>query len=586
MSTAVTFVRQLPDDAVGAYCEYNGTEPAPSGWRRIDIRAICHRHQARWSNAFVSWHGRLTAEASRRSKWAWLLDGSRIHVWQEPMRPMLFALGLATYLESNPEQAVVVRGCPPEVATYLREFRGDRVAVRYLGGALSPKRSTWRLLARVMMEVITIVRLWRPRRRSAPPLSHRMWMFSTGLTGEAIRDRGDHYFARALDRADPPPFWLYHLAEYRRGSEVADALRETGRAHAFDHDFLTAGDSVWVLLTCIGLRRQMKALSRRAPLFECEGKTSAAFPADFVWSTMFGGSPIRALALYRSLRRLLRLATPSAICYPYEEKGLERAIIFAASEHRPAVRTVGFAHNAYNSGLMFVNQPPENGAVPPRPDAIAAGGLGLPAWFAGYCHRPDTVVSVGSPRWLPSGVRARARKPGAPLELLFVTAFGYELDELASWVEKCPDILVGCRLTVRPNPTAWQHEQAGATERLKAIPSVQVAGGSLSAQIETADLVLFCSTSAASEAMWVGRRAVYVELNDLWVANPFTGKPGAEVIPHCLTPDDLRTELRRTASMTASDYEESVTAQRHAAAQIYAPFDIARFTALMAGAQP
>jgi len=38
--------------------------------------------------------------------------------------------------------------------------------------------------------------------------------------------------------------------------------------------------------------------------------------------------------------------------------------------------------------------------------------------------------------------------------------------------------------------------------------------------------------------------------------------------------------------MNAAEYDQSVAAQRTAAAQIYAPFDLTRFEALMADANP
>ena len=136
-------VQQVPDGS-GTYADYRQRDLAFPEWHRIDVRAHCHLHQVEWTDALTRWHDELMQVARAATPWAWLLQGSRIHVWQEPIRPFVFALGLLSHFREQPGGEVCAVGCPKDVGEYVGELSGGSIsghrwAIRPLGCA----RRSW-----------------------------------------------------------------------------------------------------------------------------------------------------------------------------------------------------------------------------------------------------------------------------------------------------------------------------------------------------------------------------------------------------------------------------------------------------------
>lgn len=568
-------VDQVPAGVSGVCAFYDGRRVDTPGVSALDVRDACHRAQATWSRDLVQWHDAVVARAAEGSPWAWCCAGSRLHVWQEPVRSLLFALGVARCLAAQtpaPERVYLV-GAPRQAVTYLEELLGQ-----------APRRSSaaagrfWRMARRLAIDTLTVVRKKVGARASTVAAPGDMLVYSFGLSADAIRDRGDHFFGVVFDQ---PPFhasWLYVLEDPARQQAIADALEARRRDAAFDHGIATWGDIMWAWWTAARVAMTMTRVARQAPAFTCAEGSTAAFTRDYMDRQFCEVPPVGELVTYRAVARRLATRPPRVLCYPYEEKGLEHALLLASAHSGKDVTTVGFAHAAYNSGLLYVHEAGSSEARPPRPTVIVTGGEGVAGWFQTFGHRQDRLTAVGSPRWLPQELPPRAAVPGAPLHLLFITGFSHELRVLAEWIREHPDAFSNCLLTVRPNPTAWQDEQSDVLPALAAWPFVQVSRDQpLHAQFAASDVVLFCSTSAVAEAVGAGRVAVYAEFSDLWVTHPLEGKPFAEAVPHCRVADELARVLSDIRSMTGEAYDVMLERQRRAAAQVYAPFDPQKF---------
>lgn len=569
--TEFVCVDTLPTGVAGVCVSYDGRRVGTPGWTTLDVRDACHRAQGTWSRDLVRWHDTIVAQAAARSPWAWCCAGSRLHVWQDPVRPLLFALGVARCLAAltpAPDRVYLV-GAPREAVIYLGELLGH--PPRHTP---SSARRLWRMARRLAIDTLTVVRKKVGARPPTGAVSGDMLVYSFGLSAEAIRDRGDHFFGVVFDQAPFRASWLYVLEDPARQQAMADALEGRRRDAAFDHAVATWGDIAWAWWTAARTAMAMAGVARQMPAFVCAEGSTVAFTRDYMDRQCCEVPPVGELVTYRAVARRLATQPPAVVCYPYEEKGLEHALLLAVGHSGRDVATVGFAHAAYNSGLLYVHEAGSSASRPPRPSVIVTGGAGVASWFRTFGHRQDRLSAVGSPRWMAQELPPRAAEPGAPLRVLFVTGFGYELRVLAEWIRESPEAFRACVVTVRPNPTAWQDEQSDVLPALEAWPFVEVSRDlSLHAQLAAADVMVFCSTSAVAEAVGAGRVAVYAECGDLWVAHPLEGKPCSEAVPHCRTVGELAAVLRDIRSMTDEAYDRLLDRQRRAAAQVYAPFD-------------
>lgn len=523
--------------------------------------------------------------AAGATPWSWLLPGSRIHVWQPQIRPLLFALGLRDFFREHPTASVWATGCPPEVSEYLDEFLAG--AVRIVGRSdevLSPTSILHRMRTRAqpLLGVLSSLRRVPIRARTPRPgTGADLLVFSIALSERSVRERGDHYFGRVLDDGPLNVHWLYQLAGSTGRAGIEEAVRHTGRKTTWVHDCVGWSDVLSLLRTVAAVRRRLRRIAPGVPPLRIAGATSSAFAGRFFRQLLVNGSLLGELIVYRATDALVRAVRPRAVCYPYEEKGLEHAIALAA-RRGATCRTIGFAHAAYASGYLYLRAQSPDEAPSPRPTVLASAGRGLAGWLHREFGRDDAVVYVGSPRWTPAPASSRDHAPRTPLRVLVVTSFAHELEVMADWIEEVPDMFEGMTVSIRPNPHAWRREQAAAFERLGATPGVTVdAASSLDDQIAACDVVVFCATSAAAEAMWHGRCVVYAEWSDLWITDPTKGRAGDTAVTRCSTAPALRTALRAIASLDRAGYAQLVAEQREVATEIYGPFNADRFRDLV-----
>lgn len=575
MTGTIHFVSDLPDEP-GTCAHFAAGARPPAGWRGADIRERCHRHQREWGRALTSWHSEMMAEMAKATPWAWLLPGSRIHVWQPQIRPLLFALGVCDYFRENPGAELWAVDCPREVAVYVQEFLGDHVVIDWQSGAapgphpaLHRARDTASVLRRVT---------WRPRRRATANAD--LLVFSIVLGAKSVRETGDHYFGRVLDSVDLRVQWLHQLTGSSGRTATEDEIARTGQLSSWVHDWIGWPEAMALLAVMARVSIKLRAARARLPALVVGPVRSRMFARRFFDELLLHGPMLGELMVFRATRRLLQAARPKAVTFPYEEKAMEHAVILAARE--VGCTTIGFAHAAYTSGHLYLQEPRESRADRPRPDRIAAAGQGAGQWLRLTFDRTEPVTEVGSPRWMSPPAGAVAHRPARPLRVLVITSFAFELQRMADWMDEDADLFGGAVVTVRPNPKEWPTEQALAIERLHRSGHVIVDGTpSLQDQIDACDVAIFCATSAAAEAIWRGRVAVYTEWNDLWATDPTKDKVGELSVPKCLTAADLRSTLAAIAAMDEAAYAKTVSEQRAVAKQIYEPFRSDRFRELV-----
>ena len=339
-----------------------------------------------------AWHKELSNKASSLSSWWWILPGSRFTAWYPmDLKPLFFALGVVEQCKTIPGKTLYLIGCPDddEVFNYLSDW-SQSVNVSLVTGI--PRHSLFRSFLRFLgqytenarpvlsfaLRVLLTYRFWnRPAKRA------KVIVFSYTLRGSSIIESGDHYFGNALDGlpglGNDEILWLYVLGSFSE-QRIRRHMNSIGRRFHSYLEFLTLSDMVRIIRACVRVQTSLKSLRYQLPTLRIGQLENQTFPRRFYRKSIRRQFPALEMAAYYSVKRVLRDSQATTLLYPYEEKGIERAILLACKENESDVRTVGFAHAAYNKGHLYLRNRGRVGANPPSPDRIAATGPAAKEW--------------------------------------------------------------------------------------------------------------------------------------------------------------------------------------------------------------
>jgi len=585
------FVDALPAGIErGWYAHYDHLELPAESWTVCDIRGVLHRHQDEWVEAFDAWHAQLCRQALPMTRWWWLVAASRPNLWIPPgaLKPLFFAAAVAQWCHEHPECPMLhLLGCPREVAWHLQEFAG---ADRPAGSAA--------LLARRLQALAQALRELRGRFlryavsysfRRPPVVRGRVLFYSHVVDARALREDGDHFFGEMLDQMEAAAAGsvtlTYFLHEDAERSEADRILRASKRRFTFLLDHLTLGDAWWVFATGLRTSFALCRLARTAPAIRLGRWTSRLFGALYVTDYAVRRPAGVELGIYRAMRRLLARAPVRSLVYPYEEKGLERAILMACAQAPAPPRTFAYAHAAHTTCHIALRARPERSAMPPQADVCLAAGSGAREFFVRWARKqPGAVVSVGSPRHLDLLQPAeRPDAPKRPLRVLVLTGHGVELSMLATFLQRRRDLFAGCDVVIRRYRFGWVGAQDEALARLRALSDdLRVGEEPLREQIRWCDVALFSSTTAGLQAMLGGRLVIYAALHDVFEADPLLGREVC--FARCATADQLADALDRARRLSAPERDGVLQAQRAFAASMLALLDQERLLAELLGA--
>jgi hypothetical protein len=275
------------------------------------------------------------------------------------------------------------------------------------------------------------------------------------------------------------------------------------------------------------------------------------------------------------MRRLLASSGGRVVVYPYEEKGLERGLAYAAREAGVA-GTVAYGHAAHARTHLALRTR-RAGINPPGPEILLATGPQAARFLVEWGGKPaEQVVVVGSPRHFPPRPRPRPATERRARVLVIIT-HGFELAMFANFVETRPDIAATHEVLVRTYRFGWHAEQDAAVRRLRTLaPSIRVEGdATLIDHVTWCDVAVFASTTAGVQAMLAGRVGVYAALHDVFPADPLQGLPG--IFARCNDAGELAAALARAAALGDEEYAQVVARQLELASSILAPLDAAGF---------
>lgn len=568
--TELVLVDRLPAEGAGWYAHYDHVPLAASGWTRCDVRAVLDAHAETWLDDYDAWHAEVCRRGHAAAAWWWLTSASRPNVWVQHhlLKPLFMAAALREWTDAHPDVArLTVVGAPAELAAYAKDF-GLTVT-----GAAATRRDGASARRRVVGDVAAHARQWlrdaaraRPARVTTPTL-----FYSHVLRAADLERSGDHFFGGMPDVAAASVTYLLHDPRERADAETA--LRGRAARSSFVLDHLTRADVVWVVAAALRTWRRARAIT--LPTVHLGRHRSAGFAARFRAVEIAPKPPLLELAVSRALRRLLA-ASPAVrtIVYPYEEKGVERAVL--AAVRGGTVTTAGFAHAAHTRSHLALRTRDAADATPPQPDRILATGPRARDFLVAWARKPAaTTVVVGSPRHcapLPGRRSASARRIG--LRMLVITGHGFELGQLANLAVAHPPFVPGDDVVVRTYDYAWAAAQEDGIRRLAAlVPGLRVGVGTLAEQLAWSDVAIFDSTTAGLQAMQAGRLAIRVALHELFETESLLGAAG--MFARCRSGEELAAALASARALDDAGYDAWTARQRTLADSILAPLDTA-----------
>ena len=574
----VCLVDSLPESGQGVYIDYFNRACSHNGWRRIDLE---HRLFLRQEDFFLSiekWHTELCIRGADHFKWWWLMSASRLILWHPPIwKPLVFALAAAEEMESITDNKVYVVGCPGEVAEYLSEFcSGKRVlderkTLRVSQDILRNFLVSFKHLIDIIIHIV-----FCPNRtqniEGVSPIIIWTYLLSPGAECGCVKD---HFFGDMFkpDAFKYPVHWLCH-GSLRKNSRVCSSVYSKGD-RSFIYDWLGISEW-WSLVKFFFSEWWFHRKPFPMPEFVFNGYVSSGFARNFASAMINRSVPVAEFAIFLGIKNMLQKISPRALVYPYEEKGVERALLMAVQESKKATKAIGFAHAVYSKGHMFLRRRSQVGANPPMPDKLLVTGLALKKWLGDWAGWDDERVLVaGSPRWHSMIKREpEGGLSGRPLRILILIGTGYEATELSNQMEVTPEAFGESEVVIRPYPYAWDVEQEKAFARIKRIDQqIQVSGGTLDLQISWCDVAVYCSTSAGLETMLSGRLTVYLDLNHVFTLNAIDDKIKSEYLFGCRNLSELNMLLCDINKMTKEQYSDIAHRQCCLASNIFKEID-------------
>ena len=583
----------LPYEGTGTFFHYGHVSAKVDGWVFCDVREIIGLHEDQWISELDTWHRKLNSRAIELAKWWYLLPASRLMLWTASsfsLKSLFFTLAVIDWLNRSPLGNVWIVGATNAVAEYLAEWGGSGKLIRIVDRREAPQRrgERWPFIERLKFWPRIVKQLgfiissvaFRKRARVG---SATVIVNSLVLNPALLRTKGDHFFGHMLDSleglSEQKMLWIYHdMAVDKKTRSELSAIRK--RAH-FIMDFFRWTDLFFALRTALGMRKALKSLVVDPLPFRSGELVTPGFSVNFVNTEAVQAIPLFELVLYRLWGRILKEVGASSLIYPYEEKPMERAILFAVRDFAPQTRTVGFAHAAYSKGHLYLRR--ANYGEPPRPNFVAATGEIALQNFLKAGVPVGQIVVTGSPRHSYAVSARRSNDSNLRKKILLLTGHGFELKIFADMLENERLMFEKYDLAIRRYPYAWVAEQDAAEAKMRSAGILyRSLSGDLSSQIDESDIVLFESTSAGMEAILRGKMAIRLNLSDVFSTSHFYGaRVEKEVIKYCRDVKDLKNQLKYIESLTKDQYTAAVCRQRELVEELYSPVKNAVVTALL-----
>jgi len=495
----------------------------------IDIRGIVRKRRLLWLDDLHKSFSKVSSAFLRYTRWWWVTPMSRFDArpWgQEPLiKPLFFAKAILEWRKENPDfKTMYLIGCNPLVAVYLKEFdksvifKGDRKIFRLF------------FLTKhiIKQSVIAIAKMTLT--------AYYVFRYHLFAKGKMIIDRSIiilYEFAMVDKPKMRPNYYFTNIFNHIQ-RDIADKIyfvcisflrpaTNTFRKKMHeDKEFLFLLDNINLIDLIRGVLINVNIIFKTHILnffkLSCnigEGSSNIFFKF-YMFNEVGRLSCLSSILCYSSLKRLFYQNNYKLAVYPYEEKGVERAILFACNEY--SVRTIGYTpHPQHNLALALrdVYKP-----VSPKPSSYAFCGPAYIEYFTLWGKKkPDKMKVWGSGKSI-KGSLIKQEFNRHELKIIVLLSHPNELRVFGSWLRADNRLRENTYYLIRIYKPAYKAFENDLKKLIREFNFVEESQGSLIEDMKKCNLAIFSGTSAGIEAINNGYLALYTDLNDFFEINP------------------------------------------------------------------
>jgi hypothetical protein len=572
------FTKDLPKNTKGSYIHFYNRIIDSNSWTPIENKQYINNNIESWQNQLATWHELVCQIGQKNYDDWWLTEASRLVAWYPKInKSLFFTVGLIRICEDLTIDEIYIVNAPKEVEILTRDAQPDWDIIS--NNRRYKEKSSISALKNLFTPFRSIITMLKRSFKLSSPLpkdlaNTKLIAFSNLIDFDLFQSSGDHYFGNMFDEISDlrseNKLWIF-LSELRSRNEertVLSSLRSKSYRAFILQDLLTLSDAAIILFRTGVFYFFSQRFKTKIPIISIDGLKFNSFGLFFYNETIKNKPPILALQTKYAFKAIASKITTASLFYPFEDKGIERAILSQSSN----LYTIGYAHAIHNSGHSYLKQKKLGQGGPLWPNLIGCSGKAAAQWIENKKEiNLDQLIIIGSKRYTNIIEKTKFTHNGA-LKVLVLAGEGSEITMLANYVEQNNAIFKNCELTIRRYPYGFHEEQNEGIIRLKRlISSVKVEGGPLLKQIDNCDLAIYASTSAGIEAMLLGRICIYVDLHHVVPLNCIESKGDTSFLFTADNPDKLEEVIKKIEHMTLQEYNDHAIKSRDFAITLYSP---------------
>jgi len=525
----VVFKDRVPDRLDKPFANYEYDESLAKHPYYIDLKHIVREKLWEWLDEIQISYDNVARRFLRHTRWWWVTFMSRWDVRPYAQdylfKPVLFAMALIEWKKANtyvPE--VLVIGGDPLVGAYLREF--DKTLILECRGQVVRSDNLILLaLKHVLLSFMDMLRCVYYLIRHHLFRRKISFDFPVVVLYESVygnfSSAGYKYFYGSMfdnfNGLDEQQIGFVCTSNQLNSREEIRKRLLENREGFFLLDNIGVSDLIKGLAVSmhIILATCLTALSN-IPC--CMGEIrSWIFWKRFLIQELNRGDHLSIVCCYHALKKFLRKSRCRLVIYPYEEKGIERAILFATKEL--SVDSVGYTpHPQYRLALALRDK----GAVlPPRPTRYTVCGPNYVDYFVKWGGKDRGKISIwGTDKHLEPKLLTR-HMDRRDLKILVLLSHPGELKIMHSWLRSEKKLTEGITYLVRAykavDTQIFDRILTPLTENFECVKETK---GSFTEDLGRCDFAVFCGTSAGLLAVNYGYIAVFLDLRGFFKINP------------------------------------------------------------------
>jgi len=579
----IIFSEELPNNGGGILLHYDHEPVSVTGWLTHDVRETVAENEDRWLSQIELWHKGVTKEALISTKWWWLYQGSRLILWETTtsfsLKPILFALSIIDISTQNPTKNIWVITSKQELITHITIWSNSISNVKVMNACRRKKKAliNSRFIEKIfflnnfLKKIIQYSILILMQRKKT---IHRTSVLinSSVINARLLDTIGDHYFGSMFDDIKclrkKDITWLYNDIQLNN-RRTHSKLQKIGKHAYFNIELFNYSDLIFAVCAGVKAHWALRKLNSNSMQLKINNFDFPMFANFYTQNLVFSSIPIYEFMIYKQFSRILKTSKANKLIYPYEEKPVERAMLLAIQDTNPSVETIAFAHAAYTKGHMYIKPISDQ----PRPKVIAVNGDAPRERFCKAGVPNEQLLTIGSPRYHIKNTNLVSEQNNYN-KILLICGLGFELRIFASYLEKNKNILDGYELTIRRCYHSWISEQDAAELKLQSAGiKYNCEDGDLFKQIDSADIIIFESTSAGMEAVLRGKIVIRLNLCDIISTKHFYGKYDSGEIKYCRNIVELEKELNTISLLSFELYCKKNQRQRDQVKYLYSPIN-------------